>query len=201
MQETGMNIEFESSDSSHRHEQPGFSKHVTVIGGAAEHPFQEEIAAKAISDHVDPPQESRFRIFVIDTCWNSVASRVLRENLNLFFDLNREEPTYLLGRDASVALLRQYESLIGRDPIIIVHDMQVICDRGTDGVHGLRLHLGLMQTETQALTGLQMFARFLRTHRAAKNLESEVRGKLLLEGLAGAIQIVGGAPQNILISA
>jgi hypothetical protein len=197
-----MNIEFESSDPSHQHEQPVPSKRVTVIsGGAAEHPRQEEIAAETISKHVDPPQESRFRIFVIDTCWNSVASRVLRENLDLFFDLNREEPTYLLGRDVSVALLRQYESLIGRDPIIIVHDMQVIRDRGTDGVHGLRLHLGLMQTETQALTGLQMFARFLRTNRATKNLEAEVRGKLLLEGLAGAIQIVGGAPQNILISA
>jgi hypothetical protein len=199
-----MNMEVESSDSSPRPERFVSSKGVTVISGvAAGHPRQEEtetVPAETIAPIVDPPAESRFRIFVIDTGWNSVASRVLKENLELFFDLNREEPTYFLGRDASVALLRQYESLIGRDPIIIVHDMQVIRERGSDGVHGLRLHLGLMQTEVQVLTGLQMFARFLRTHRAAKNLESEVRGKLLLEGLAGAIQIVGGAPQNILIS-
>ena len=78
--------------------------------------------------------------------------------------------------------------------------MQVIRKRGTDGVHGLRLHLGMLQTEAQVLTGLQMFARFLRTHREAKNLESEVRGKLMLEGLAGAIQIIGGAPQNSMVN-
>jgi hypothetical protein len=181
------------------------SEGVTVISGAAAgQPRQEEavtVRAEPIAAHVDPPADSRFRIFVIDTCWNSVASRVLKQNLDLFLDLNREEPTYFLGRDVSVALLRQHESLIGRDPIIIVHDMQVIRERGSDGVHGLRLHLGLMQTEAQVLAGLQMFARFLRMNRAAKNLEAEVRGKLMLEGLAGAIQIVGGAPQNTMISA
>lgn len=196
-----MNIEFESSDSSQQQEQPVSSRHVTVISGGTSERSLQEVAAETISDHVDPPQDSRFRIFIIDTCWNSVASRVLKENLDLFIDLNREESTYFLGRDVSVALLRQHESLIGRDPIIIVHDLKVIRERGSDGVHGLRLHLGLMQTETQVLTGLQMFARFLRTHRAAKNLEAQVRSKLLLEGLAGAIQIVGGAPQNILITA
>ncbi|MGO9435011.1 MAG: hypothetical protein ACLPH3_06035 [Terracidiphilus sp.] len=196
--------EVESSGSSNRPERSASSREVTVIsGGAAGEPRQEETAgasAETIAAHVDPPAESRFRIFVIDSGWNSVASRVLKENLDLFLDLNREEPTYFLGRDVSVALLRQHESLIGRDPIIIVHDMQVIRKRGTDGVHGLRLHLGMLQTEAQVLTGLQMFARFLRTHREAKNLESEVRGKLMLEGLAGAIQIIGGAPQNSMVN-
>ncbi len=196
--------EVESSGSSNRPELSASSREVTVIsGGAAGEPRQEETAgasAETIAAHVDPPAESRFRIFVIDSGWNSVASRVLKENLDLFLDLNREEPTYFLGRDVSVALLRQHESLIGRDPIIIVHDMQVIRKRGTDGVHGLRLHLGMLQTEAQVLTGLQMFARFLRTHREAKNLESEVRGKLMLEGLAGAIQIIGGAPQNSMVN-
>jgi hypothetical protein len=200
-----MTSEFEGPDSSARPERSAASKEVTVISGAAAgKPRREETGAarpEKIAAYVDPNTESRFRIFVIDSGWNSVASRVLKENLDLFLDLNREEPTYFLGRDVSVALLRQHESLIGRDPIIIVHDMQVIRERGSEGVHGLRLHLGLMQTEVQVLTGLQMFARFLRTHRAAKNLEAEVRGKLMLEGLAGAIQIVGGAPQNIMINA
>jgi hypothetical protein len=198
-----MNMGFESSDSSNRPERSASSKDVTVISGAeAGQSRQEEtstVRAEAIAAHVDPPADSRFRIFVIDSGWNSVASRVLKENLDLFLDIHREEPTYFLGRDVSVALLRQYDSLIGCDPIIMVHDMKVIRERGRDGVHGLRLHLGTMQTEIQVLAGLQMFARFLRTHRAAKNLEAEVRGKLMLEGLAGAIQIVGGAPQNIMI--
>jgi hypothetical protein len=200
-----MDAEVESSDPSDRPERSASSKDVTVIsGGAAGEPREEETmgaSAETIVAHVDPPADSRFRIFVIDSGWNSVASKVLKENLDLFLDLNREEPTYFLGRDVSVALLRQYDSLIGRDPIIIVHDMHVIRESGSDGVHGLRLHLGLLQNEVQVLEGLKMFARFLRTHRAAKHLEAEVRGKLILEGLAGAIQIIGGAPQNILISA
>jgi hypothetical protein len=200
-----MITEVESSDSSERPEVSASSRDVTVISGAAAGESRQEeaetVRPEPIAAFVDPATDSRFRIFVIDSGWNSVASRVLKENLDLLLDLNREEPTYLLGRDVSVALLRQHESLIGRDPIVIVHDMWVIRERGSDGVHGLRLHLGLMHNEVQVLTGLQMFARFLRTHRAAKNLESEVRGKLMLEGLAGAIQIVGGAPQNIMISA
>jgi hypothetical protein len=177
---------------------------VTVIGATpAGQPRHEEataVSAEAIAAHVDPPADSRYRIFIIDSGWNSVASRVLKENLDLFLDHNREAPTYFLGRDVSVSLLRQYDSLIGRDPIIIVHDMRVMRERGSQGVHGLRLHLGLLHSEVQVLSALRMFARFLRTHRDARNLESEVRGKLILEGLSGAVQIVGGAPQNALIN-
>jgi hypothetical protein len=199
-----MIAESDSSEFSQRPERSASAKGVTVIGGAASGELRKEetpaAPAATIAARVDPPDESRFRIFIIDTGWHSVASEVLRKNLDLFLDLNREEPTYFLGRDVSVALLRQYDSLIGHDPVIIVHDMQVIRKRGTTGVHGLRLHLGLMRQENQVLAGLQMFAKFLRTHRAAKNLEAEVRGKLLLEGLIGGIQIVGGAPQKILIS-
>jgi hypothetical protein len=180
------------------------SEDVTVIGATeAGHPRQDEaiaVRAEPIAAHVDPPAECRYRIFIIDSGWNSIASRVLKENLDLFLELNREAPTYFLGHAVSVSLLRQYESLIGRDPIIIVHDMRVIRERGNEGVHGLRLHLGLLHSEVQVLSALRMFARFLRTHRDARNLESEVRGKLILEGLSGAVQIVGGAPQNALIS-
>src|SRR5208283_3449808 len=131
--------EAENSENSNRPERSASAKEVTVIsGGAAGQPRQEESTAaraETIAAYVDPATDPRFRIFVIDSGWNSVASRVLKVNLDLFLDLNREEPTYFLGRDVSVALLRQHESLIGRDPILIVHDMQVIRKRGTDGVH------------------------------------------------------------------
>jgi hypothetical protein len=200
-----MSSEIESSDASDRPERSAASKDITVISATpAGQPREEETKAarpETIAAYVDPKTDPRFRIFVIDSGWNSIATKVLKANLDLFLDLNREEPTYFLGRDVSVALLRQHESLIGRDPIIIVHDMKALRERGSEGVHGLRLHLGLLQTEVQVLTGLQMFARFLRTHRSARNLEPEVRGKLMLEGMAGAIQIIGGAPQNIMISA
>lgn len=137
--------------------------------------------------------DPRFRIFVIDTGWNSVARRVLQENLDLIREFNKEEEVYFLGRDRSVALLRQHCALIGRDPIITVHDLRAIHRRAVRHVHGFRLHLGLLRQEDQALRALQMFARFMRMHRAAKDLDKVVRQTLHKQGLAGAIEIMGGA--------
>src|SRR5271166_1900323 len=102
-----------------------------------------------------PQEEARFHIFVIDTGWNSAASKVLHENFALVRDLNRADPVYLLDRDMSVAVLRQHSSHIGRDPIISVHDASTIRQGGTDRVHGFRLHLGLLRSEEKALTALQ----------------------------------------------
>ena len=52
------------------------------------------------------PSDPRFHIFVIDSRWNSAASRVLQANLALISDLNRDDPVYFLDRDTSVNLLR-----------------------------------------------------------------------------------------------
>jgi hypothetical protein len=143
--------------------------------------------------------ELRFRIFVIDTGWNQVASRVIKQNIALIRDLTHEEPLYYLDRDKSVALLRQYSSLIGRDPIISVHDLRAVHKNAVHHVHGFRMHLGLLHKEDQVLTALQMFARFLITHRAAKDLDRSVRKKLHRDGLAGVIEIIGGAEHKRLV--
>jgi hypothetical protein len=139
-----------------------------------------------------PASSPRFRIFVIDTGWNSVARKVLQDNVDLIREFNDEEEVYFLGRDRSIALLRQHSRLIGHDPIISVHDLRAIHRHRVHHVHGFRLHLGLLRQEDQALRALQMFARFLRMHRSAKDLEKVVRENLHKQGLAGAIEIVGG---------
>ncbi|MGO9945104.1 MAG: hypothetical protein ACLPIC_20420, partial [Rhodoblastus sp.] len=54
-------------------------------------------------------------------------------------------------------------------------------------------HLGLLRQEDQVLRALQMFARFLRTHRAANDLDKVVRQTLHKQGLSGAIEIMGNA--------
>ncbi len=145
----------------------------------------------AVSAQMSPRNAPRFRIFVIDTGWNSVARKVLQENLALIRDFNEEELVYFLDRDKSVALLRRHCALIGHDPIITVHDLRAIHRHAVRHVHGFRLHLGLLRQEDQALRALQMFARFLRTHRAAKDLDKVVRQTLHKQGLAGAIEIMG----------
>jgi hypothetical protein len=149
--------------------------------------------AEAVSAQMGPRNNPRFRIFVIDTGWNSVARRVLQENLALIRDFSEEELVYFLDRDQSVALLRQHCGLIGHDPIISVHDMRAMHRRAVHHVHGFRLHLGMLRREGQALHALQMFARFLRMHRAAKDLDKVVRQTLHKQGLKGAIEIMGGA--------
>jgi hypothetical protein len=140
--------------------------------------------------HADP----RFHIFVIDTRWNSVASRVLRENLALIRDLNSDDPVYFLDRDASVALLREYSWQIGRDPIVCVHDLRSIRGGNAKRAHGFRMHLGRLRTEAHVLAALQLLARFIREHREKANIEGAVRQTLLLEGLSGAMQIMRAHP-------
>jgi len=145
------------------------------------------------SARTGPGKDPRFRIFVIDTGWNSVARKVLQDNIDLVRDFNDEEEVYFLGRDKSVALLRQHSRLIGHDPIISVHDLRAIHRHRVHHVHGFRLHLGMLREEDAALRALQMFSRFLRMNRSARDLDKVVRENLHKQGLAGAIEIIGGA--------
>jgi hypothetical protein len=132
----------------------------------------------------------RFRIFIVDSGWNSAAHRVLVENFALIRDLQREDPIYVLSREMSIEFMRSHGARIGRDPIIAVHDLAAMDKGGTTGFHGFRLHLGLLRTPQQALTTLQSFVRFLTTHRESADLEAEIRADLRREGLAGAIEII-----------
>jgi hypothetical protein len=143
-----------------------------------------------IEKNGERPAASRFRIFIVDSGWNSAARRVLHENFALIRDLQKEDPIYVLSRERSIEFMRRHGSRIGRDPIIAVHDMQALEKGGTAGFHGFRLSLGLLHTPEQALLGLQAFARFLVTHRNSADLEADIRTGLRREGLTGAIEIV-----------
>ena len=148
----------------------------------------------------DALQEARFRVFVIDTGWNEVAHKVLRKQIPLFDTLVGDTPTYWLNRKTSVALLGKHRELIGHDPIVCVHDLRAVKRRGSLGVHGLRLHLGLLRTEDALTRALQMLMHFLARHEATENFEAEVRSRLQLEGLKGAVAIMAGSePHNDLL--
>jgi hypothetical protein len=137
-----------------------------------------------------PPAAPRFRIFIIDSGWNSVARRVLRHNFALIRRLHKEDLLYLLSRKKSVEFIRRHRSLIGRDPIIAVHDLKVVEQHGTAHFHGFHLHLGILRTSRQALMALQTFAQFVGTHRHSGNLEAEIRSDLRREGMLGAVEIL-----------
>jgi len=136
------------------------------------------------------PGAGRFRIFIVDSGWNSAARQVLLDNFALIRDLQKDDPIYVLNREKSIEFMRRHGSRIGRDPIIAVHDMAALGKGGTDGFHGFRLSLGLLRTPQQALLGLQSFTRFLVTHRRSADLEADIRANLRREGIAGAIEIM-----------
>jgi hypothetical protein len=143
----------------------------------------------SIEQNGEPSAASRFRIFIVDSGWNSAARRVLHENFGLIRDLQKDDPIYVLSREKSVEFMRRHGSRIGRDPIIAVHDMHALGKGGTASFHGFRLSLGLLRTPEQALMGLQAFARFLVEHRHSADLEADIRARLRREGFTGAIEI------------
>ena len=183
-------------------------------GGGADEPIAEEVESvlgggEAAESDKSPglvpvagaPAGPRFRIFVIDSGWHTVALKAMRENLPLFHALTGDDPIYVLDQAMSVALLRRHQELIGQDPIICVHDIRKFGQNGdTNGVRGIRMHLGHLHTE-QAVTGaMQMLAQFLIRHRMADDIEALVRTNLRREGIAGAIKIVaGGAAEHELL--
>lgn len=133
---------------------------------------------------------ARFRIFIIDSGWDSPAHKVLQENFGLIRELQKDDPIYVLSKDQSIEFIRHHQERIGREPIIAVHDLAAMGESGTTDFHGFRLHLGLLRTPKQALLALQNFIRFLSTHRQSAYLEAEIRTDLRREGLAGAIEII-----------
>jgi hypothetical protein len=132
-----------------------------------------------------PPAAPRFRIFIIDSGWNSVARRVLRHNFALIRRLHKEDLLYLLSRKKSLEFIRRHRSLIGRDPIIAVHDLKAAEHHGTAHFHGFHLHLGILRTPRQALMALQTFAQFVGTHRHSENPRGRGPQRLSPRGYAG----------------
>ena len=139
-----------------------------------------------------PAAGPRFQIVVIDAGWDSPAHRVLQRNFGLLRELQEEgEPIYVLNRQKSIEFIRQHSALLaGRDPIIIVHDLDALAMTDTVGFRGFRLHLGLLRTENQALLALQAFSRFLSANRRSADLEAVIRTQLRREGFLGAIEII-----------
>jgi hypothetical protein len=147
-------------------------------------------AAANHSRHAIAPEQSRFRIFIIDSESNPAAHKVLQENFGLICDLQREAPIYVLSRQQSIEFMRHHRERIGRDPIIAVHDLAALDQGGTKDFHGFRLHLGLERTPQQALLALQNFVRFLSMHRQSVDLGEEIRTNLSREGLAGSVEVM-----------
>ena len=154
-------------------------------------PIVEEAAEPSASPIAETPRdEARFQIFILDSGWHSPARKVLHENFAMLSAVQQGDPIYVLNPEKSLAVARSHPDLMGKAPIIAVHDLHALRNRGSGGFHGFRLHLGLMRSEERALLALQAFYRFLATHRHAVDLEAQIRRDLRREGIIGAIEII-----------
>jgi hypothetical protein len=164
-------------------------------------PIAEPITAATASPIVEEPRrEARFEIFIIDTGWQSPARKVLHENFAMVTALQQGDPIYLLSREKSLELVLAHPSMMGKGPVVAVHDLQALREGGSGGYHGFRLHLGLMPSEEQALLALQAFVRFLATHRQSRDLEAQIRRDLRREGIIGAIEIILHHEPRVLVA-
>ena len=132
----------------------------------------------------------RFHFFVIDAGWKTEPSKVLRDNFHMIRLFQNNDPLYILNREQSIALIRANPDLIGKDPILLVHDLHARGGRGESGYHGFRLCLGLINNPQQALAALQKFLRFVQQHRGSEDIEKHIREKLHRKGLENAIEVM-----------
>jgi hypothetical protein len=132
----------------------------------------------------------RFHFFVIDAGWKTESAKVLRENFRMIREFQNSDPLYVLTREQSVALIRANPDLIGKDPIILVHDLHAQGGQGESGYHGFRLCLGLLKDGPKALASLLKFLRFVQHHRHSPDIEKAIREQLHRKGLEGAIEVI-----------
>ena len=152
---------------------------------AAETAFLAQPAETDIDEH-----QPRFHFFIIDAGWKSVSAKVIRENFHMIREFQNDDPLYVLTREQSVELIRANPDLIGRDPIILVHDLHAKGGKGESGYHGFRLCLGLLKNSAKALLAMQEFLRFVHNHRRSADIEKDIRQRLHHAGLEGALEVI-----------
>lgn len=145
-----------------------------------------------------PADHPRFHYFIIDSGWKSHSARVLRENFRMIREFENHDPLYVLTREQSIALIRANPDLIGKDPILLVHDLHAKGGRGPSGYHGFRLCLGMLRNAEQALHAMQEFLRFIADHRRSPDIEQDIRKKLHRKGMEGAIEVIRESAQEMM---
>lgn len=148
----------------------------------------EAAAAETVADDVE--HTPRFHFFIIDSGWKSISAKVIRDNFHMIREFQNSDPLYILSAGQSIKLIRDNPDLIGKDPMILVHDLHAKGGRGESGYHGFRLCLGLIKDSRKALEALQEFLRFVHSHRRCDDIEKALRQRLQRAGFEGAIEVI-----------
>jgi hypothetical protein len=104
------------------------------------------------------PEMKRFDIFLIDTGWNTLISKLVRSHLPLLYQYQQQESLYLLTPEQSVEILKRAPEFIGHDPTVLVYDLCAPAGRKHRNYHGFHLSLGRFKSPEQALSRLFVFS-------------------------------------------
>jgi hypothetical protein len=158
-------------------------------GAIAETAQPNESSAAPIAEAAEG-HKPRFHLFLIDAGWKSSSAKVIRDNFHMIREFQNSDPLYVLTREQSIELIRENADLIGKDPILLVHDLHAKGGRGESGYHGFRLCLGLIKDSSKALSAMQEFLRFVHSHRRSADIEKDIRKKLHHAGMQGALEVI-----------
>jgi len=143
--------------------------------------------------------QARFHFFIIDSGWKSVSARVIRENFRMIRAFQNDDPLYVLSQQQSIALIRANPDWIGKDPIILVHDILTRTEPSPTGYCGFRLCLGLIKNSEKAVEALQNFLRFVHNHRRSCDIEQKIQEQLHREGFRNTIEVLRQGPSELIV--
>jgi hypothetical protein len=135
------------------------------------------------------PVKKRFKVFILDSGWDSPAHRVLEKSMDLFTRQLSRHDVFILDRAQSDKFLETHPFLIGMDPIIALLDPEKI-SRWTHHEYGARFMLGHVKSEARVQMLLKMLLRLVNTERMAEHLPVTIRQIVHKEGVRGAWDII-----------
>ena len=131
----------------------------------------------------------RFKIYFIDSGWDSPAHRAFEGALSLVTRYLTHHDLVILGHARSEKFLQNHPRLIGADPLIAILDPAAIRD-GNCRDKGILLLIGQSKTEERARIMFKMFLRLVNTRKMADHLPEVIRRLVHKEGMSGTFEII-----------
>ena len=131
----------------------------------------------------------RFKIYFIDSGWDSPAHRAFEGALGLVTRYLTRHDLFILGHDRSEKFLQNHPHLIGADPLIAILDPAAIEDKKCSD-KGILLLMGQAKTEERARIMFKMFLRLVNTRKMADHLPEVIRQLVHKEGVSGTMEII-----------
>ena len=149
---------------------------------------------KAETMPVEPSLEDldshlRLDIYIVNSGWDSMQSRVLMKSLDLIKAYIKRHNLFILSPEQSVRMLSAHPDMIGKDPLIIVVDKLAQQLKSPHG-YGAQVALGLCHDEARVQWLIRMFLRVVNTHSETLDIAYTFQEFNHKEGVKGAIEIM-----------